>query len=395
MKTHIKMGVAVFLLSILSVAGIKSPKIKAEMIDSSQKLYEITDVEIDGHTYQAIMYSIDESNGKGKKEIRLLGLHTEEDTIYIPESIDGMPVTSVGGGTYFACENTKNFTEAKTKEKRYLLWSADPNKEYKEVVLPSTLEAVGSRCFSAVKINKVVVPKKVIYMGGGTGLKEVVIQGQDTTIGIQAFEKGRLQKITFPKKYHGKLEYRAFSQSQIESFVWPDHSSLNGWRKVDTSLFDGCKKLKKVTFPKYLDYVYIPSGCFSDCKKLKQLTFPKNIDKVVYKYMGISDNQPYGPRKLVFKGKNTRLRGLKAAEFLNSNRVGKKYKIDLKKKDLLTTIKVVAPKKSKAIQYAKKAYRIQKIYKNSSVDKDLWKDLWHEYGKKGYKLAKVKWSYLK
>ena len=96
MKTHIKMGVAVFLLSILSVAGIKSPKIKAEMIDSFEKLYEITDVEIDGHTYQAIMYSINESNGK--KEIRLLGLHTEEDTIYIPESIDGMPVTVVGGG---------------------------------------------------------------------------------------------------------------------------------------------------------------------------------------------------------------------------------------------------------------------------------------------------------
>ena len=391
MKTHIKMGVAVFLLSILSVAGIKSPKIKAEMIDSLQKLYEITDVEIDGHTYQAIMYSIDESNGKGKKEIRLLGLHTEEDTIYIPASIDGMPVTSVGGGTYFACENTKNFTEAKTKEKRYLLWSADPNKEYKEVVLPSTLEAVGSRCFSAVKINKVVVPKKVIYMGGGTGSKEVVIQGQDTTIGIQAFEKGRLQKITFPKKYHGKLEYSAFSESQIESFVWPDHSSLNGWRKIGNGLFYGCKKLKKVTFPKYLDYVYISWGCFGECKKLKQLTFPKNIDKVVYKYMGVSDNQPYGPRKLVFKGKNTRLRGVKAAEFLNSNRVGKKYKIDLKKKDLLTTIKVVAPKKSKAIQYAKKAYRIQKIYKNSGVDKDLW----HEYGKKGYKLAKVKWSYLK
>lgn len=391
MKTCVKTGVLVFFLMILSMAGIKSPKIKAEMIDSSQKLYEITDVEIDGHTYQAIMYSIDESNGKGKKEIRLLGLHTEEDTIYIPASIDGMPVTSVGGGTYFACENTKNFTEAKTKEKRYLLWSADPNKEYKEVVLPSTLEAVGSRCFSAVKINKVVVPKKVIYMGGGTGLKEVVIQGQDTTIGIQAFEKGRLQKITFPKKYHGKLEYSAFSESQIESFVWPDHSSLNGWRKIGNGLFYGCKKLKKVTFPKYLDYVYISWGCFGECKKLKQLTFPKNIDKVVYKYMGVSDNQPYGPRKLVFKGKNTRLRGVKAAEFLNSNRVGKKYKIDLKKKDLLTTIKVVAPKKSKAIQYAKKAYRIQKIYKNSGVDKDLW----HEYGKKGYKLAKVKWSYLK
>lgn len=391
MKTCVKTGVLVFFLMILSMAGIKSPKIKAEMIDSSQKLYEITDVEIDGHTYQAIMYSIDESNGKGKKEIRLLGLHTEEDTIYIPASIDGMPVTSVGGGTYFACENTKNFTEAKTKEKRYLLWSADPNKEYKEVVLPSTLEAVGSRCFSAVKINKVVVPKKVIYMGGGTGLKEVVIQGQDTTIGIQAFEKGRLQKITFPKKYHGKLEYSAFSESQIESFVWPDHSSLNGWRKIGNGLFYGCKKLKKVTFPKYLDYVYISWGCFGECKKLKQLTFPKNIDKVVYKYMGVSDNQPYGPRKLVFKGKNTRLRGVKATEFLNSNRVGKKYKIDLKKKDLLTTIKVVAPKKSKAIQYAKKAYRIQKIYKNSGVDKDLW----HEYGKKGYKLAKVKWSYLK
>ena len=81
-----------------------------------------------------------------------------------------MPVTVVGGGTYFACENTKNFTEAKTKEKRYLLWTADPNKEYKEVVLPSTLKCVGSRCFSAVKINKVVVPKQVIYMGGGTGL---------------------------------------------------------------------------------------------------------------------------------------------------------------------------------------------------------------------------------
>ena len=117
MKTHIKMGVAVFLLSILSVAGIKSPKIKAEMIDSFPKFYEITDVEIDGHTYQAIMYSINENSGKGKKEIRLLGLHTEEDTIYIPESIDGMPVTSVGGGNIFCLRKYEKILQKRKQRK--------------------------------------------------------------------------------------------------------------------------------------------------------------------------------------------------------------------------------------------------------------------------------------
>mgnify|MGYP006949515511 CR=1 FL=1 len=41
MKTCVKTGVLVFFLMILSMAGIKSPKIKAEMIDSFEKLMKL------------------------------------------------------------------------------------------------------------------------------------------------------------------------------------------------------------------------------------------------------------------------------------------------------------------------------------------------------------------
>ena len=106
-----------------------------------------------------------------------------------------------------------------------------------------------------------------------------------------------------------------------------------------------------------------------------------------------ADNFKYGPQTLVFKGKKTKLQGVKARNHLFDCNLGDDYNgksiSPFGNKVLVTAKKLVAPRKSKAIQYAKKVYRISKILEVGE-DQD-----WSDQGKRGCKLAKIKWSYLK
>lgn len=218
-------------------------------------------------------------------------------------------------------------------------------------------------------------------------IRHVIIKGSKTNISGYVFLDSGLKKISLPKNYQGKIGSDAFENSKLEEFKWPAYKS-GATTKVDSGVFKNCKNLKKVTFPKNQKHIYIPNSCFYGCKKLKKLTFPASTKKVTYDWTPYADNYKMGPGTLVFKGKKTAVAGVK-------------YEYNKKRKwKVLTVGKIIAPKNSKALAYAKKAKRVKWFAKRIKTDIKRYTGpevnyVDEEYNPDYVKLAKMKYSILK
>ena len=273
MKKMMKTGAVLLFMAVLSLAGLQTPKVKADTINITQDgVYEYGEVQLEGHSYKAIWFEV-KNYGTDQARVQIMGLHTQEEVIYIPSTIANIPVRSVGGENDYSTTENKYFKEQETN--RVPFWTDDQTRKYKEVKIPNTVTRIESGCFDVVKINKMSVPESVTYIGGGSGLKQVTVKGKKTVIGRSAFARGRLEKITLPKDYQGKIEEGAFSGSDIKSFAWPVYTKKSMAKKIEESAFSSCKSLKKVVFPKKSKYIRIPQNCFYDCINLTKLTFPK------------------------------------------------------------------------------------------------------------------------
>ena len=150
MKTCVKTGVLVFFLMILSMAGINPTKAKADTIDITQDgVYEYNDVQLQGRSYTAIYFEV-KNYGTEQAGIKIMGLHSKENILYIPSSIGNVPITSVGGG--YDAKKTKNFTQASTNEAYF--WSEEARKTHKEMKIPSTVKRIESSGLDCARINK-------------------------------------------------------------------------------------------------------------------------------------------------------------------------------------------------------------------------------------------------
>lgn len=117
----------------------------------------------------------------------------------------------------------------------------------------------------------------------------------------------------------------------------------------------GCNRLKEVSFPENQKHIYIPEATFSECESLKKLVFPKSTKKVTFKFSPYADNCKRSVETLIFEGTDTKIEGCKY-----------KGKGDHK---FITVKRIVAPKKSKASIFAKKALRV--AYLAEWIQKDV------------------------
>lgn len=353
--------------------GISSNIARAEVIAVNEDgYYEYKDIDLEGYHYEYIHFKVS-NYGTADACVRILSLWTEDEDIHIPSEIEGMKVTEL-------CGNADEYNASKycTEENYNLPWSTSKNKKYNSMEIPATVKRIVYEGFWNLRIKKLVIPKNVEYFGGDNYVQEVVIKGKNTEIGVGAFYNGHLRKITFPKGYQGKIGDGALSNCRLEEFKWP-YTEYNK-KKIGEGILEECKRLKKVTFDKNVKNVYIPKYCFYDCINLHKIEFPKTVKSVIYDFTVHSDNAPESVSTLVFKGKNTKLSGAISPHKKISSTLFKKNQ------KILTVTKVIAPRNSKAMAYAKKAYRIKWIKPRSPE----WID--HE---DGAKLAKVKRGYRK
>lgn len=340
---------------------------------------------LDGNHYEYIRYC---RNIK-EKTIRIMSLKTKEDALIIPSEIGEERVVEVG---MHSEEIQGRFIGGDSSTDSFLPWQMKRGKILKKIIVSEGIQKIIGDAFCNTESTCIELPKSLKSIGEDevlsrcfqySKIKQVIIRGKNTNICGYVFKESELEKITLPKNYQGKIGSKAFEGSKLEKFTWPAYKS-GVTKKIDVCAFKNCKNLKEVIFPKNQKHIYIPEACFFGCKKLKKLTFPASTKKVTYRWNPYGDNYKMGPGTLVFKGKKT---GIAGTIFETG-----------KKRTLLTVGKIIAPKNSKAIKYAKKAKRIKTVAKKTQ--KDIWAHRgptvnFIEEGSDSSKLAKMRYSILK
>ena len=296
---------------------------------------EKTDVDIDGRHYEYVKYRIKKSKG-----VQLLSLRTKDDVLVIPAEIDGHRIKSVG------YENDDIEMVIKDREEKKSYWNLSKKHKYKEIVISEGIQEISVLGFVYVAADKVVLPESLAFVGGEafgySKIEEVIVKGTATKLECGAFKNSTLRKIELPKNYHGLIEDLCFSNSEIETFHWPAYPD-GGERFIKYDAFLNCKNLKEVTFPENMEVIFICNDVFQGCIALDYLVFPATTGKVIFENSAYADNYKQGVDTLVFKGKDTEI-------------IGYQHLAVIKELDDFATVgKIIAPKNSKAIKFAKRA----------------------------------------
>ena len=144
----------------------------------------------------------------------------------IPETVDGLPVTSVFAGAFESVKTLKGIEI--TPSIKSLDWFAFRDTSLTEVYIPDTVESVGSSLFEGCsKLQKVHLPDHI------TAIPNRFFYGCTA-----------LTDFNFPKAVNS-IEADAFKNcTSLNSVYLPNSLSL-----VEIGAFDGCKNLSRVAIP--------------------------------------------------------------------------------------------------------------------------------------------------
>lgn len=302
------------------------------------KLMEETNLDIEGHHYEWIRYCLEDN------EIRIIGLRTKEDVLYIPTSIQGYPVTRIGGTSKeivkdnFYVENNINAAAGD-----FYIWNTDRDQQLKKIVIPEGVREIVNEGMTNVGAEELILPESLVLVDErtfiGSNISKVLVKGCKTELYPWSFTKTCLKEIIFSENFQGRLCSDCFSETPMETFYCPSGVSEIGF-------FYQCKNLKEIVFSEKQREIIIPQGAFTGCLSLKKLTIPANVRTVrIMPNLYADDTKGNGVPTLVFKGKSTEL-------VCEDSSTGKKIT------GYIPAGKIVAPKGSRAIRAAKKSKKI-------------------------------------
>ena len=202
-------------------------------------------------------------------------------TIEIPSSINGYPVTGIGGGTFGDCSNLTNIT------------------------IPNSVTSIGESAFQRCSsLTSITIPNGVTNIGNYTfgrcsSLTDITIPNSVTSIGSSAFyECSSLTSITIPNSVTSIGEYAFSGCSNLTSITIPnnvtsidygafeDCSSLtniiiqNGVKYIDHNVFRKCTSLTSIVIPNSV--TGIESYAFDECTSLTSIAIPKSVTIIAW-----------------------------------------------------------------------------------------------------------------
>ena len=304
------------------------------------RVQDETDLDIGEHHYEWIRYCRD---GEG---IRILGLRTKEDILVIPAEFRGYPVRSIGG-------SDEEMDPAGVLDedhivysymKKLLPWNLGSKNRLKKIIVSEGIRKIVGTGFAWVMADQVVLPESLAYIDEFSFIHsrvgKVVVQSKTARLESLAFSSSHMKEIEFPDDFQGEIGLECFVQSSLETFKWPAIELKRGI--FSYHIFGDCKNLKEITFLENQKKIEISDNEFINCPKLTSLTFPATTGEVRYGHGPYADNyKEGGVETLVFLGKDTKL---KCCDDEGREIPG-----------YIPTGKIIAPKGSKAIQFAKKA----------------------------------------
>lgn len=212
------------------------------------------------------------------------------EKLVIPEG-----VVNIGESAFYGCSNLKSIEFPVSLESIGSSAFGFCSK-LKEIVFPESVVSIGDWAFEYCNLEKVVIPKKVNYVGKGAfnrcrtiivdlenplydsrdncnaiiesgsntliqGGRGTVIPGSVTSIGSSAFADSTVENIKIPEGVVSIGESAFSNCYYLDNMEFP--ASLES---IGDQAFQGCGRLKRVVIPKGVNHV--GRGAFSSCRTI-------------------------------------------------------------------------------------------------------------------------------
>lgn len=199
-----------------------------------------------------------------------------DQTVVIPEAIDGTPVKQIGYNAFYMNGDVVSVSLPDTVTK------IDSNAfdhclSLKTVTLSSALETIGGCAFqNCEKLTAVVLPKslKSIYpqaFKACTSLKQLTVP-KDLKIGVEAFYNSGLESIRFEEGVT-TIPEACFAGTEIREVILPKTVKTVEWQA-----FAGCENLERVILNEGLETV--GDLAFYGAGKLKEIVIPSTVTAI-------------------------------------------------------------------------------------------------------------------
>ncbi|GEM_PF-4210059 len=262
MKKYAKKIISAALASAMALSSYGVSPAAAEnvtVVASDVNAYADTEVV---YEYGEAKLYFDTSTGT----ITGLSIPNEVTEITIPDTIEGVAVTSIGDSAF---EYFGNLTS---------------------ITLPTSLTSIGKYAFRYCKnLTSITIPNGVTSIGNGafsgcSGITGINLPASLTAIEDSAFSGcSGLTDITIPKGIT-KINGGVFKNcSSLTSIILPE-----GLTAIDNYAFNGCSSLTTITIPETV--ITIGSYVFEDCSSLTNITIPKAVTSISYGAFAYCDN---------------------------------------------------------------------------------------------------------
>lgn len=281
------------------IAGILTAMVCTTGVFCSGASFLMAEAETTG-TYEDLTYSTVDSDEDGTDDcVEITNCDESVTEVEIPSEIDGLPVTSIGSGTFNDCsnltrinvsENNSSFTsidgvlfnKVKTKLITYPVGKTD-----KEYIIPDSVISIGNDAFyNCYSLESITIPDSVMSIGafgffGCTSLASITMPESLKRIEIYTFFGcTSLETIKIPNSVTDIGWFAFCGCTSLESIIIPD--IITG---IGLCVFQGCTNLESVTLPNSLRSIDEQAFCY--CTNLANITIPDSV-------MGIGKNAFYG-----------------------------------------------------------------------------------------------------
>jgi hypothetical protein len=209
--------------------------------------------------------------------VRITNYNGKEKNLVIPDTIQGLPVTEIGGITGKTNGSIgSGFTSVvipegvKVIREEAFIFGGIMSGSITSVALPNTLTTIGANAFGNNKLASIVIPDSV------------------TTIGAGAFRNNKLTSVTLPAGLK-RIPDQMFAYNDFTSFTVPE-----GITEIGGKAFNGCGKLTSITLPSTIQVIgservytealrgHGSTGSTFEGTVLTTVTIPDNVTKITW-----------------------------------------------------------------------------------------------------------------
>jgi len=259
-------------------------------------------------------------------KITITGYTGSGRAVTIPDTINALPVTSIGSSAFYGCTNLSAITvdalnsayssvDGVLFNKSQTTLIQCPGGKAGSYTIPNSVTSIGIGAFShCTGLTNVTIPNSVKYIGEGAfnsciNLTSVTIPNSVTSIGSYAFSGcTSLTNVTIPNSvtsigsyafsdctslsaitvdasnsFYSSVEGVLFDKSQTTLIECPggkagSYTIPNSVTNIGTRAFFGCTSLASVTIPNSV--TSIGELAFSGCTSLTNVTIPNSVTSI-------------------------------------------------------------------------------------------------------------------